>query len=48
VRPLFVHKQERVLGLVWATMAALLLFALLELQARHAGLSAAGRTLLST
>lgn len=47
VRPLFVHKQERVLGLVWATMVALLLFALLELQARRAGLSASGRTLLA-
>ena len=47
VRPLFVHKQERVLGLVWATMAALLLFALLALQAPRAGLSAAARTLLA-
>ncbi len=47
VRPLFVHKQERVRGLVWATMVALLLFALLELQARRAGLSASGRTLLT-
>jgi len=47
VRPLFVHKQERVLGLVWATMVALLLFALLELHARRAGLSVSGRTLLA-
>jgi len=47
VRPLFVHKQERVLGLVWATMVALLLFALLELQARRAGLPVSGQTLLA-
>lgn len=47
VRPLFVHKQERVLGLVWATMVALLLFALLELQARRAGLFISGQTLLA-
>lgn len=47
VRPLFVHKQDRVQGLVWATMVALLLFALLELQARHAGLSVSGQTLLT-
>ena len=47
VRPLFVPKQERVLGLVWATMVALLLVALLELHARCAGLSASGRTLLA-
>jgi len=47
VRPLFVHKQERVLGLVWATMVALLLFALLELQARRVGLPVSGQTLLA-
>jgi len=46
VRPLFVHKEGRVRGLVWGTMVALLLFALLELQARQAGLSISGRTLL--
>jgi len=47
VRPLFVHKEGRVLGLVWGTMVALLLCALLELQARQAGLSVSGQTLLT-
>jgi len=47
VRPLFVHKQERVLGLVWSTLVALLLFALLDLQARRAGLAVSGQTLLA-
>jgi len=47
VRPLFVHKEGRVLGVVWATMVALLLFALLELQVRQAGLSASGQTVLA-
>lgn len=47
VRALFVHKQERVLGLIWATMVALLLFALLELHVRRAGLSVSGKTVLA-
>ncbi|MDQ2829592.1 MAG: IS1634 family transposase [Chloroflexota bacterium] len=47
VRPLFVHKEGRVLGVVWATMVALLLFALLELQVRQAGLSVSGQTVLA-
>lgn len=47
VRPLFVHKEGRVLGEVWGTMVALLLFALFELQARRAGLPVSGQTLLA-
>lgn len=45
VRPLFVHKQDRVRGMVWATMVALQLFALLELQAHQARLTISGQTL---
>ncbi len=40
VRPVYVHKEERILGLVFCTMVALLLFALLELVTRRAGLMA--------
>jgi len=47
VRPLFVHTQDRVRGLIWATMVALLLFALLELHVRRAGLSMSGKTVLA-
>jgi len=47
VRPLFVHTQDRVRGLIWATMVALLLFALLELHVRRAGLSVSGKTVLA-
>jgi transposase len=47
VRPVYLHKQERVHALVFCTMVALLLFALLELLARRAGLSQSGQTLLA-
>ena len=43
IRPVYVHKQERILGLVFCTMVALLLFALLELLLRRAGLPLAGQ-----
>lgn len=43
VRPVYVHKEERILGLVFCTMVALLLFALLELLLRRAGLPLSGR-----
>lgn len=35
VRPVYVHKQERVLGLIFCTMVALLAYALLELQCKR-------------
>jgi hypothetical protein len=43
VRPVYVHKEERILGLVFCTMVALLLFALLELLLRRAGLTLSGQ-----
>lgn len=43
VRPVYVHKEERILGLVFCTMVALLLFALLELLLRRAGLPLSGQ-----
>jgi len=43
IRPVYVHKEERILGLVFCTMVALLLFALLELLLRRAGLSLSGQ-----
>jgi transposase len=47
VRPVYVHKQERVLSLVFCTMVALLLFALLELLTRRAGLALSGQQVLA-
>lgn len=43
VRPVYVHKEERILGLVFCTLVALLLFALLELLLRRAGLPFSGQ-----
>jgi len=39
VRPVYVHKEDRVRGLVFCTKVAVLLFALLELVTRRAGLT---------
>jgi hypothetical protein len=47
IRPVYLHKQERILGLVFCTMVALLLYAVLELQARRAGLPQTARVLLA-
>jgi transposase len=47
VRPVYVHKEERVLGLVFCTLVALLLFALLELVLRRAGLPLSGQQFLA-
>jgi transposase len=46
VRPVYLHKEERVHALVFCTMVALLVFALLELLACRAGLSQSGQTLV--
>lgn len=46
IRPVYLHKQERILGLVFCTMVALLVFALLELLLRRTGLGISGRTLI--
>jgi len=46
VRPVYLHKQERILALVFCTMVALLVYALLELLARRAGIALSGRALL--
>jgi len=43
VRPVYVHKQERILAWSSGTMVALLLFALLELLLRRAGLPLSGQ-----
>ena len=47
VRPVFLHKQERILSLVGCTMMALLVFALLEWAARRVGEPASGTRLLA-
>lgn len=39
VRPVYVHKQERVLGLVFCSMVALLIYALVELECARVGTS---------
>lgn len=46
VRPVYLHKPERILALVFCTMVALLVFALLEVLARRATLAQSGPTLL--
>ena len=47
VRPVYLHKEERVLSLVFCTMVAVLLFALLELVTRRAGLPLSGQQVLA-
>jgi hypothetical protein len=47
VRPDYVLREERILGLVFCTMVALLLFALLELLLRRAGLPLSGQRFLA-
>lgn len=47
VRPVYLHKQERLQALVFCTMVALLVFALLELLAHRAGFAASGHALLT-
>lgn len=47
VRPVFLHMQERILSLVFCTMVALLVFALLEWAARRVGEPASGTVLFA-
>jgi hypothetical protein len=47
VRPVFLHREERILSLAFCTMVALLVFALLEWAARRVGESASGAVLLA-
>jgi hypothetical protein len=47
VRPVFLHKQERIVSLIGCTMVALLVFALLEWVARRLGEPASGTGLLA-
>jgi hypothetical protein len=47
VRPVFLHQQARILSLVFCTMVALLVFALLEWVARRAGEHDSGTALLA-
>jgi hypothetical protein len=46
VRPIFLHKEERIRALVFCTMVALLVFALLELLAQRAALPPSGTRLI--
>jgi len=47
IRPIYLHKQERILSLVFCTMVSLLVYALLELLVRRAGLPLTGQRLLA-
>jgi hypothetical protein len=47
VRPVYLHKEERILSLVFCTFVALLVYALLELLARRAGLTQTSHALLA-
>jgi hypothetical protein len=47
VRPVYLHKQERIVSLVFCTMVALLVFALLEWTARQNGERASGTVLFA-
>jgi transposase len=46
VRPVYLHKQERIVSLVFCTLVALLVFALLEWVARRVGVRESGTVLL--
>jgi transposase len=46
VRPVYLHKEERIVSLVFCTLVALLVFALLEWVARRAGVPQSGTVLL--
>jgi transposase len=45
VRPVFLHREERIKGLVFITMLALMIYSLLERFARQSGLALTARTL---
>jgi transposase len=47
VRPVYVHKQERVLGLVFCTMVALLAYALIELECQRAAVPRTTRAIFA-
>lgn len=47
VRPVFLHKQERILSLIFCTLVALLMFTLLEWAARRVSAHASGTVLLA-
>jgi hypothetical protein len=47
VRPVYVHKQGRILGLVFCTMVALLLYSLLELLLRRAEVPLSGQQFIA-
>jgi transposase len=46
VRPVYLHKEERIVSLIFCTLVALLLFALLEWVARRGGIHQSGTVLL--
>lgn len=45
VRPVYVHKQERVLGLIFCTLVALLVYALLELECKRVSIGRSAKTI---
>jgi hypothetical protein len=47
IRPVYLHKEERILALIFCTMVALLVYALLELLVRRAGFPVTGQALLA-
>jgi len=46
VRPMFLHKQERIESLVFIYILALLVFSILEMLAKRAGVSMTGESIL--
>jgi transposase len=47
IRPVYVHKQERVLGLVFCTMVALLVYALVELECKRVAVRRSAEALIA-
>ena len=47
IRPVYLHKQDRILALIFCTMVALLVFSLLELLVRRAALAVSAPALLA-
>jgi transposase len=46
VRPIFLHKQERIESLVFICMLALLVFSILEMQSKRSGVAMTGERIL--
>jgi transposase len=46
IRPIFLHKQERIESLVFICMLALLMYSILEMEAKRAGINMTGESIL--